>query len=170
MWWRIVCFPSCVYVAHAHDSLDTFFHLTKAHTTLLTLPLAYLTKAVIFRYSFREGIRRYWDDIRNHGLLLKYFALWGPVQCLTFSIVPEHMRVTFMACVSFFWLIILSSITSTLPKKGGAPATATTPPEEKDMVDECSKSPNGKRVSHDMTQFPNDRRSMPGSSVARRRV
>ena len=71
-------------------------------TTLLTLPVAYLTKAAIFRYSFAEGLRRYWEDITTHGLLLKYFALWGPVQCLTFSVVPEQFRIGFVAAVSFF--------------------------------------------------------------------
>ena len=81
-------------------------------TTLLTLPVAYLTKAAIFRYSFAEGLRRYWEDITTHGLLLKYFALWGPVQCLTFSVVPEQFRIGFVAAVSFFWLIILSSISA----------------------------------------------------------
>lgn len=81
-------------------------------TTLITLPIAYLTKSLIYRYSFKEGIRRYFDDIKNHGLLTKYFVLWGPVQCLTFSVVPEHLRVTFIAFVSFFWLIILSTIAS----------------------------------------------------------
>jgi len=86
-------------------------------TTLVTLPIAYLTKALIYKYSAQEAMQRYWDDIRNHGLLKKYFLLWGPVQCITFSIVPEHYRVTFIACVSFFWLIILSSIASKAPKK-----------------------------------------------------
>jgi protein Mpv17 len=81
-------------------------------TTLVTLPIAYLTKAIIYRYSFGEAVRRYIDDIQNHGLLKKYVLLWGPVQCLTFSIVPEHLRVTFIAFVSFFWLIILSTIAS----------------------------------------------------------
>lgn len=85
-------------------------------TTLLTLPIAYLTKAAIFRYSVGEGLRRYWEDITTHGLLKKYFLLWGPTQCLTFSIIPEHYRVTFVAFISFFWIIILSSI-SAKPRK-----------------------------------------------------
>lgn len=85
-------------------------------TTLITLPIAYFSKALIYGYSFKEAIRRYIDDIVNHGLLKKYFCLWGPVQCVTFSVVPEHWRVTFIAFVSFFWLIILSSIASKMPK------------------------------------------------------
>jgi hypothetical protein len=88
-------------------------------TTIVTLPLAYLSKAIVYRYSFREAFRRYKDDIKHHGLLVKYFSLWGPVQCITFGIIPEHFRVTFIACVSFFWLIILSSIASKSPMTGG---------------------------------------------------
>jgi hypothetical protein len=81
-------------------------------TTTITLPIAYLTKALIYRYSFKEAFRRYGDDIINHGLLSKYFLLWGPVNILTFTVVPEHLRLTWIAMVSFFWLIILSSISS----------------------------------------------------------
>ena len=96
-------------------------------TTLLTLPMAYLTKAAIFRYPFREGLRRYKDDVLNNGLLTKYFSLWGPVQCLTFGVVPEHLRISFIAAVSFFWLIILSTIS------GRADAAA---PRSKEALDE----------------------------------
>lgn len=81
-------------------------------TTLITLPVAYIAKALLYRYSLREAFSRYKDDIQHHGLWVKYFSLWGPVQCLTFSVIPEHLRVTFIAGVSFFWLIILSSIAS----------------------------------------------------------
>lgn len=107
-------------------------------TTLVTLPIAYFTKALIYKYSPREALRRYWDDIRNHGLLKKYFLLWGPVQCITFSIVPEHYRVTFIACVSFFWLIILSTIAT---KSRKSPAQETVVEEELALVDEDEDIP-----------------------------
>lgn len=81
-------------------------------TIFVTCPIAYITKSLVFRYSPKEALRRYIHDIKYHGLLKKYFLLWGPVQCLTFSIIPEHLRVTWIAMVSFFWLIILSSISS----------------------------------------------------------
>jgi len=81
-------------------------------TTFITLPIAYMSKAMIYGYGFREACRRYLDDIKKQGVLKKYFLLWGPVQCLTFSIVPEHLRISFIASVSFFWIFILSSITS----------------------------------------------------------
>ena len=95
-------------------------------TTLLTLPVAYMIKAMIYKYTFQEALRRYVDDIRNHGLLMKYFTLWGPVQCITFGIVPERYRIMFIAVVSFFWLIILSTISSRV--------RSTTPTNETNMT------------------------------------
>lgn len=105
-------------------------------TTLLTLPIAYLTKAAIFRYSAGEGLRRYWEDITTHGLLKKYFLLWGPTQCLTFSIIPEHYRVTFVAFISFFWIIILSSI-SAKPRKAGDLAGLDELEVDGEDIEEC---------------------------------
>ena len=93
-------------------------------TTLLTLPVAYGIKAMVYQYSFQEAFRRYIDDIRNHGLLMKYFTLWGPVQCLTFSIIPERYRIVFIAMVSFFWLIILSTISSRVRSSTTTTSTA----------------------------------------------
>ena len=79
---------------------------------LLCLPVAYLSKSIIFRYSPKEAIRRYISDIKERNLLQKCWSLWFPVQCLTFSIIPEYLRITFIAGVSFFWLILLSSISA----------------------------------------------------------
>jgi Mpv17 / PMP22 family len=89
-------------------------------TTLVTLPVAYLLKAVILdmhsssssNNPLQAALDKYWQDIQHQHLLTKCFALWGPVQCITFSIVPEHYRVTFIALVSFFWLILLSHISN----------------------------------------------------------
>ena len=72
------------------------------------LPPAYLVKAVLYNYSFKEGLEKYWADIKE-GLLLKYWALWLPALSFSFSTVPDHLRVAFMAVVSFFWFIIFSA-------------------------------------------------------------
>lgn len=82
---------------------------------LLGLPAAYLTKALVLHPSdnpISEGLRRYAEDVQLKGLLLKYWALWVPVQTLTFSVVPEHLRISFMAAVSFFWFVILSTVSA----------------------------------------------------------
>jgi len=80
-------------------------------TPFLCLPVCYLVKALVFSYPLREGVERYVADAKR-DLLVKYWILWGPVQCLTFGMVPPQWRVPFIALVSFFWLLILSSITA----------------------------------------------------------
>jgi protein Mpv17 len=81
-------------------------------TTVLTLPTLYASKALIEGFSLKEAAQQYIYDIQYQGLLQKFYVLWGPVLCLTFSVIPEQYRVTFIALISFFWLIILSSISS----------------------------------------------------------
>jgi protein Mpv17 len=86
---------------------DAFFH-----NALVCIPMAYATKALVFGYPIRKGIHQYIDDVRFHGLLLKYYAIWMPVNAMLFTIVPTHYRITVMAVISFFWMVILSTISS----------------------------------------------------------
>ena len=84
---------------------------------LIGMPVAYLTKALVLHHQssdnpISEGLKRYAEDVQLKGLLFKYWALWCPVQTLTFSVVPEHLRVAFMAAVSFFWFVILSTVSA----------------------------------------------------------
>lgn len=83
---------------------------------MLGLPVAYLTKALVIHPTdgnpLIEGLKRYSEDVQIKGLLIKYWALWVPVQGITFAYVPEHLRITFMAFVSFFWFVILSVVSA----------------------------------------------------------
>jgi hypothetical protein len=74
----------------------------------LWLPPAYIIQAVLYGYPKREALKKYVKDVRENGLLTKYWSLWLPVSFLNFSIVPPHYRIVFVAVVSFFWMIILS--------------------------------------------------------------
>lgn len=78
---------------------------------LLCLPLAYSIKGLIMKTSLRESLKRCWYEVRYNGLLFKYWSVWIPAQCLTFSVIPDHLRVLFIAGVAFFWLIFLSMVT-----------------------------------------------------------
>ena len=91
------------------------------HVPFLCLPTMYLLKAVVFDQPLPEAVQRYVADAKA-DLLWKYWAIWTPAQCLTFSVVPEHLRIPFVALVSFFWLIILSNI-STRPDAAAEQAT-----------------------------------------------
>ena len=56
--------------------------------------------------------KKVWYEIRHKGLLFKYWSLWMPAQFLTFSVMPEHLRILFIAVVAFFWLIFFSMVTA----------------------------------------------------------
>jgi len=92
-------------------------------TPFLCLPMAYLIKALTLNANVPAGMRQYLEDASN-DLLIKYWLIWGPVQCLTFGVVPPQWRIPFIALVSFFWLIVLSSISSRRDAEGsgGPPA------------------------------------------------
>lgn len=77
---------------------------------LLWLPPAYLAQALVYRYPFKKAIQKYVTDVKENGLLTKYWSLWLPATMTNFSLVPPHFRVAFAASVSFFWMIILSVV------------------------------------------------------------
>lgn len=97
---------------------------------LMWLPPAYFIKAWIYRASkpsvedssndkdadsvgiFQEGLEKYLSDVKDKNLLLKYWSIWFPAHSVSFSVVPDHLRVAFMACISFFWFILFSSVSS----------------------------------------------------------
>ena len=95
-------------------------------TTLVTLPVAYLIQGALLGSHPQASLRNYVSDIQHQGLLQKYVSLWGPVQCLTFGVVPEHYRVTFIAFVSFFWLIVLSQISSSSSSLSSSSSSSST--------------------------------------------
>lgn len=78
----------------------------------LSLPIAYVIKAPIFGYSFSDSIRRYLVDVKQNRLLQQCWMVWTPTQIVSFMLIPKHLRISFMACVSFFWIILFSSISS----------------------------------------------------------
>lgn len=59
-----------------------------------------------------EGLEKYLVDVKDNHLLWKYWAIWFPAQTVSFSVVPDHLRVAFMASISFFWFILFSSVSS----------------------------------------------------------
>lgn len=126
-------------------------------TPFLCLPLAYLVKAVIFNglalRHLKAGLSRYVDDVVNHGVLTKYWLLWGPVQTLTFSIVPVHLRIAFIAAVSFFWTIVLSSIVNRTSKRE----------LEKPAAISTAASDNNSSIPH--FPYPNGRNDVQGEVI-----
>lgn len=89
---------------------------------LLCLPMAYAAKTLCTScgesklQALQEGLKKYGHDVTTQGLLFKYWALWTPVNFITFGVIPLHFRVAFVACISFFWIFILSSVAGAEPE------------------------------------------------------
>lgn len=76
----------------------------------LCLPMAYIIQALVMNKTVTSGIESYMEDVQQNGLVQKYWMLWGPVNMLTFSVVPEELRIPFITAISFFWSVCLASI------------------------------------------------------------
>lgn len=79
-------------------------------TPILTLPVAYVVKGIVFGNSLKRALKEYWMDVTQKGLLLSFWKLWTPANYLLFGVVPPQWRITFNASVSFVWTVILSRI------------------------------------------------------------
>ena len=78
----------------------------------LCIPCVYLVKAVLCGHSIRRGLGDYTHDVMKNGILIKYWMIWGPVNMMAFTVIPTHFRISFIAFFSFFWNILLSSISA----------------------------------------------------------
>ena len=79
---------------------------------LIWLPPAYIMKSLLYDSPLQEGLLSYYEDVKYNGLLTKYWTIWLPAQSVSFTVVPDHLRVVFMAAISFFWFILLSTLSA----------------------------------------------------------
>ena len=99
-------------------TIEKVFFDNLVSAPLMWLPPAYFIKAWVYSAGgddsniFKEALDKYLTDIRDNDLLIKYWTIWFPAQSVSFSVVPDHLRVAFMASISFFWFILFSSVAS----------------------------------------------------------
>lgn len=91
----------------------------------ISLPIAYVIKAPIFGYSLADSMKRYVRDVREKNLLKTCWMVWAPTQLVSFTVIPTHLRISFMACISFFWIIMFSSISSSSKSENTGITTST---------------------------------------------
>ena len=84
----------------------------------ICIPIAYIVKSIIYRqHWWSDGIAKYVYDLRYNRLLFTYYAIWCPAGICSFGLIPDHYRIAFIAFISFFWLILLSTISSSSKEK-----------------------------------------------------
>lgn len=103
---------------------------------ILSLPIAYLIKAPIFGQTVRQAMSNYVRDLRHKQLLQQCWKVWIPAETVIFTLVPTHLRISSIACVSFFWIMMFSSISS---------SSSTTEEEAKNTTATAAADNNARR-------------------------
>mmetsp|Transcript_20462 Transcript_20462/g.60898 ORF Transcript_20462/g.60898 Transcript_20462/m.60898 type:complete len:128 (-) Transcript_20462:1062-1445(-) len=70
-----------------------------------------------------ESIKKSFVDLPEN--VKACWAVWVPAQLINFSVVPHHLRIPFVALVSFLWTIIISGMRGRLEVKETKPVTMT---------------------------------------------
>jgi len=86
-------------------------------------PFLYGGSAFQVPLTVLTDIEKYKNHVVTQNLLYKFWMVWAPAQTINFGVVPPHLRVFFVAFVSFFWVYILSGISSQETTKTGPTVT-----------------------------------------------
>ena len=91
-------------------SADAFLHVP-----FLYLPLYYPFEAVATgKGTVRDGLEAYAHDAPR--VLSAYWTTWPAAHFISFTVLPQELRIAFVATLSFLWLCYLSAV-SHQPRK-----------------------------------------------------
>lgn len=78
------------------------------HVPLVYLPLYYPFKTVALgEGTASDGLRQYSRDALE--VLTTYWSMWPAVHLISFTVMPQELRIAFVASASFVWLVYLSN-------------------------------------------------------------
>lgn len=78
------------------------------HHPFLYFPSFYIVKGCMQQRAPSESLKLCYEDMWEN--LKALWAVWVPAQLINFSIVPMHLRIPFVAGVSFLWTVIISNL------------------------------------------------------------
>lgn len=77
------------------------------HVPMIYLPLYYPFKFIVLgEGTAYEGLLRYKADA--YDVMTTYWSAWPAVHFISFTYMPQELRIGFVASVSFVWLVYLS--------------------------------------------------------------
>lgn len=94
---------------HLFTALKKVAADSAVHVPMMYLPLYYSFKAVVLGEgdgTALGGLAQYSHDF--WPVMTTYWSAWPLVHLTSFTVVPVELRIGFVACVSFCWLIYLS--------------------------------------------------------------
>jgi len=100
------CGPLAAKVGHRATAPVKVFIDQAIHHPFLYFPTFFGIKAVVSGKPLSTAVTKYqteiWDSVKA------LWSVWVPLQLINFAFVPRHLRVPYVAAVSFGWTIILS--------------------------------------------------------------
>lgn len=76
------------------------------HHPFVYFPTFYVIKALVEDKSASYALNKYkaeiWDSVKA------LWTIWVPAQIINFAFVPRHLRIPYVAGVSFLWTVVLS--------------------------------------------------------------
>uniref|UniRef100_A0A7S0TFC6 Protein Mpv17 n=1 Tax=Elphidium margaritaceum TaxID=933848 RepID=A0A7S0TFC6_9EUKA len=95
-------------------------------------PVFYLVRSAINERGVDQSIMSSVRNTYKHNIrsdLKAYWSVWLPAHCITFGVLPKHLRLPWIASLSFFWCCYLStthgSYNHDKEMEGVLPTTAT---------------------------------------------
>eukprot|EP00210_Caulerpa_lentillifera_P004291 g4094.t1 len=76
------------------------------HHPFVYFPVFFITKSLVSGKGFEDAYTKYKLEIWESCKAL--WGIWLPAQLVNFSMVPRHLRVPYVAAVSFGWTTVLS--------------------------------------------------------------
>ena len=103
-----LCAPLTARFGHAAVAPIKVFLDQGLHHPMLYFPFFYGLKAFVEGKPMSSAVEKYKREIKDSCLAL--WKIWVPAQLVNFAFVPRHLRIPYVAAVSFGWTVVLSTM------------------------------------------------------------
>ncbi|MEW5308842.1 MAG: hypothetical protein WDW38_000772 [Sanguina aurantia] len=94
------------------------------HHPFVYFPSFYMLKGTVEGRTLDSSLTKYKADLWENCKAL--WLIWVPAQLVNFSFVPRHLRIPFVAGVSFAWTVVISCMRGTLESTTNSNSHAAT--------------------------------------------
>lgn len=120
------CKPITAVVGHVGSAPVKTFIDQCIHHPLLYFPCFYALKGMVEGRPMTESINDYREHLWENCKAL--WMIWVPAQMVNFTVVPLHLRIPFVAGVSFAWTVVISVMRGALDKRAQGSEDGKPPP------------------------------------------
>ena len=121
-----LCAPLTARFGHAAVAPIKVFLDQGIHHPLIYFPFFYGLKAFVEGKPMRSAADKYKREIKDSCKAL--WKIWVPAQLVNFAFVPRHLRIPYVAAVSFGWTVVLSTMQGRYAKQEEEAAAAAGAP------------------------------------------